>query len=286
MVVDMSLIQGDAVSFPRIGGDNEDVASVNEKLGLAIVLDGATPLSENIVLKSMGHNEVNKFIYTLTKFITSEVRNNPQQSLSKSVLNAGRLLEEKALLLGLPVGDSSPSAAMAVVRMQKNKTEICVIGDCTVVAQIGNQYTAYTSNDIRKLDREALAVLKLKLNAGMSYVVAKQQISNFLKKNRKRKNRPDGYYIADMSITGYKKVKSYTLHHVDALFLCTDGYEEAVAWGICHDIKELARQTISGNGQNILAALRKEQEDDPEIRKVVRFKPSDDASYAVLINHQ
>ena len=193
---------------------NEDIAIVKQDLGLALVIDGASPLSTNKTELELAHNNLIKFISTLAKNIVTEVSLDPSNVLQNLIKEAGRKVKKDWPLIGIdsPIYHNiSPSAALAVARLGKTKAEICILGDCTVVVKGDNHINVLQTNNIRSLDDNVMKILKVRMNNGESFEVARKNVQKLLEKNRNKRNTSKGYNIADLTCHGYNKMKVFNL---------------------------------------------------------------------------
>ena len=264
---------------------NEDIAVVKQDLGLALVIDGATPLSTNKTELELAHNNLIKFISTLAKNIVTEVSLDPSNVLQNLIKEAGRKVKQDWPLIGIdsPIYHNiSPSAALAVARLGKTKAEICILGDCTTVVKGDNHVNVLQTNNIRSLDDNVMKILKVRMNNGESFEEARKNVQKLLEKNRNKRNTSKGYNIADLTCHGYNKMKVFNLHNINSIFLCTDGYEQLINMGICPNFEELNNQVLNGQGIELIDKLRDAEEKDKECKRHIRLKSSDDASFAFL----
>ncbi|WP_243124317.1 hypothetical protein [Clostridium sp. AWRP] len=85
-----------------------------------------------------------------------------------------------------------PAASIAIIRINNNKVEYFLLGDCTLIVENNNGNSSIIKQTLLdKLDNIAKAEMnELMLNEGISFVEARQRINPLLIKHRLLKNTP------------------------------------------------------------------------------------------------
>lgn len=271
-------------------GANEDFAFTSQMEGCAAVLDGASGLTGKLLTGFPSDSA----------WFSSRLGLNLQASFQGKDVGILEALEAAGkrtamdytnVTSGKPVArEDEPSATLALVKWHASSgsgvLEAAVLGDCACVVHRRDGMAEVLEDDhLSRLDGQAIDRLtSLMRDGGLPFAEARERINDKLIENRLLRNRKGGYWIADISCEGYSHAvtKAMSLSDVQGVFLCTDGYANAVNMGVCSDIADLADKVRQGHGRAILDALREREAADSEMTSHPRFKISDDATYVYL----
>lgn len=272
-------------------GVNEDFAEANLFNNYCLVLDGASGLTKKN--QTGWKSDSAWFSRTLG------------ENLAYAIADKGKVLESVLAEAGVKTAqeyhrlvhgcelarEDEPSAALVIARWGKEASRKCVevaaLGDCLCVVgfQDGTADIVYDNRlDIRaKKVRDRMR--HLILEDSHSSLKAREIINEDLLEIRSLRNQEGGYFIADPSCVGYGQasVKRYSGHEIRYLFMCSDGFYNAVKIGICSSFVDLAERVVRGEGKEIMNKLRAFEHADSEMLRYQRFKICDDATYALVV---
>lgn len=124
-----------------------------------------------------------------------------------------------------------PSASIIICRKRENYIDIFSLGDCLILIKEKNQREISVINDYRHNFLDNLVINRIKELAKEKNISVKEarneeEIKNMLILNRKKINRPNGYYAASIkpSATKYAYSKTYLADDLEKIFICSDGF--------------------------------------------------------------
>lgn len=271
-------------------GANEDYAFASQFESCAGVLDGASGLTGRVLTGYPSDSAW--FSYRLGTNLRGLLHRD-DLGILEALRDAGDLTanEYKSITANESVArEDEPSAALAIVKWgcscDEDVLEAAVLGDCLCVVDRKDGSTEILKDNLLSgFDNQAIDLLgKYIHDEGLSFKEAREKINDMLIENRLLRNREDGYWIADISCMGYPhaEIRRESLSNIQGIFLCSDGFANAVSMGVCSNLNELANEVKQGRGQEILNALRKAESSDSEIVEHPRFKKSDDATFVYV----
>lgn len=179
-------------------------------------------------------------------------------------------------------GMGTPAAAVAVLRRRGTELEYLVLADTSVVVDTTSGGVQVITDDrVRYADPGAIErTLGMKVGSPEhARSVAEMSVTQLVKRNV-----PDGYWVAstdpqaaENAITGRIPVASVRRVAVltDGASCVVDAYRN-LQWGTMLD-------WVQDRGpRNLISHIRKLERSDPEGAQWPRFKPSDDATVALL----
>lgn len=271
-------------------GTNEDFFFASQTEGFAAVLDGASGLTGK---QLTGFSSDSAWF---SSQLGSNLRTTLQDKnieILKALDKAGKLTAKDYVNItgGKSIArEDEPSATLAFVRWERSSDspilEAAVLGDCTCVLHYcDGTADILEDNHLAKFSKRAIDRLNsLMRDEGLSTADAREKVNDTLIEIRLLRNRGGGYWVADISCEGYSHAvtKAVSLDDVQGIFLCTDGYANAIKMGLCTDVLDLANQVRRGHGRTLLKALRKREALDSDMAQHPRFKIHDDATYIYI----
>lgn len=180
-----------------------------------------------------------------------------------------------------------PSAGIVLVRWNEKELECFILGDCQLWVRDSNGVRKIADYKLERFDKEALNAMQKYIDQGYTLEKARECIKHMLVENRLKTNKKDGYWSLSFSreavcnslndvvlFDNENKMIDFLLSS-DGFYAITDKYKkmnEAEVFDYAHNqgLKALCNY------------IRQIEEADPEAKKYVRFKKSDDASAVFL----
>lgn len=264
---------------------NEDYAIVWPQKGCAVLTDGATGLTKvNLIQKE---SDAAWYARELSLAIGEHM---PQASDAQTALrDAGASVARRYLELDgakdLKKADL-PNGSVGVVTWTETLVSIYLLGDCTAVVGLRDRSTV-TVHDatLDRLDHTNYELMHAYATKhGSTMAQARIALNKCFIRNRLKMNRPDGYWAADISCRGFghELVRRFGLQDVAFVFVCSDGFAQAVDMGVEGCVETLARRVAAGEGSELGRVLRAAEQRDAGCWRVHRSKTSDDATYLVV----
>lgn len=256
--------------LPAIPGGNQDRVLVSERA--VVVLDGVTG-TDNVV-------DVVDYVDALGARLIKLLDGEPERSLPDVVTIA---LADLVTDLGVAVG-RCPAATIAMARDTGSAVEVLVLCDSPVyVATETGTHRLWDSRlaDLPAVNRQA-ALDRLADGSGFDETHRQLQVAMQADKARWR-NQVNGYWIAEADPRAGQNavVRTFPTTSVRWCALLTDGADEPIRHlGI--DIDAVASYDERALAE-LLARLHSwEAHDDPDARRLPRFKRHDDKTIAVM----
>jgi hypothetical protein len=256
-------------------GLNEDWMACSSDL--VVVLDGATVRTES----GCSHGPA----WYARKLGAAIISHAATRSRSLQEILAEAIQDVATLHIGTcDLNDpAAPSAAVAIVRVEGDYIRYLVLGDVTVVADLGHEVAAVSD------DRVSKTALNERKEADSLPIGSPEKTAAMLRMKEAElaaKNTPGGYWIAgsDPGAVNYAITGEWTTETVCRLAVLTDGaarfantFRPGVGW-------EAVLEILKHNGPGrLIEHVRLFEHADPEGRRFARNKKSDDATvvYAV-----
>lgn len=185
--------------------------------------------------------------------------------------------------LDLPHDYDPPAACFIIAKRYAGGWQALRLGDSCLLARGADRSTrifAASPNNVfdHWLAREA----RKRRDEGVLDVKALlAEFAPQLRAGRAKRNRPDGYSILECSRDSLAMPELIDLGWPAEILLCTDGYYRAVDHYGLFDDAQLLDASAAGVEQ-VLAALRAVEAEDPDCRRFPRFKPADDGTAMML----
>ncbi|MEU4065891.1 protein phosphatase 2C domain-containing protein [Streptomyces wedmorensis] len=260
----------EASSRGRPGRDNEDFAIWDD--GVAVVLDGAGMPD---ALHPPCIHGVSWFAKTLGTALRSAARDSEtlQGALASAIVHTAGLHRDTCA-----VDDPlSPSATLAVLRLQGDVVEWLVLGDCTLALEYAGSVEAISDGRLASVATEERAAMKA---APPGSAERRQLHARLVQAERALRNRPGGYWVAaaDPQAAGAAMHGSHPREEVTRAALLTDGAARFTTtfaltdWAGCLDVLE-------GQGpEQLIRRVREAELRDTTLTRWPRSKPHDDAT--------
>ena len=261
---------------------NEDYAYSCEQF--IFVADGATGLTDK---KYTSHESDARWFAQRLGVLLQERLHDMSRTINDIVSEVtSELSTEYNELLSGDVCDTldMPSAGISILRINGETLEHFQLGDC--MALIIDKYGV-----VKKLFNESLTNLDNEVIRNMVDISREKNIPIsetlvFVKDqlicNRRKLNKPGGYWILDPTGIGIKHAleSKFSVKDVKSFAVMSDGFYEIVDLFKLYDYKTLMEKMCSNSLERLYDELYQEQEADPTLDKYPRFKLRDDASVA------
>lgn len=243
----------------------------------AVVLDGATPFVPVDV-------DTATYVDTLGGHIVDALGQEPAGDLGDLVAESIRLTTQ---VLDLHPGNA-PSSTVAILRVRPDVVDLYALGDGAIY--YGKDRAALELTDLRvsELGIPEHDQYRERLGKGHGYDDQHREIVNRLqRKQRRRRNRPDGYWIAEADAEAAQHALTRTLppDAISWAVLATDGaYVPLRHLGL-----DAWHSVAHADAASLAALLRRcvdwESVTDPDGQELPRAKMSDDKTLlAVLLD--
>ncbi|NOX83557.1 MAG: protein phosphatase 2C domain-containing protein [Alphaproteobacteria bacterium] len=264
---------------------NEDFFGWTQKA--AWVLDGATGVSDE---KLPYPSDAYWFVRTFSRFLDFELLTTPEAP-TLDIMNRAIASTRNKYLEGSANSDRSstlaPSAAFVMVRMLGGAIEIASLGDCKALFtdETGDTRIFYDDSLEPFENRTQIALREIrKYNPDLSHAELVSKLTPFMKENRQKMNQPDGYRILSLTEINVDdlNIQRAPLNAGDSLALMSDGflrYTETFELGNYTDLFERVQKNPL---LYVADDVRGAENADPECRKYIRVKKSDDATCVVV----
>jgi len=248
----------------------------------AWVIDGATGVSEN---KLPYPSDAYWFVRTFSRFLDQGLLTTPQAT-TFDILNAA-ISQTRSQYGNNNEIETAPSAAFIMVRLLEENIEVCSLGDCKALflSDLGKLEYFYDAS-LEPFENKTLDALK-KFRSEQPEVLQQeiiQQLKPVIRENRRFMNQPNGYSILSLNEIDANALKVRYIPYRQNLKIAmmTDGflrYTETLGQGSYLDLYNRAMNTPL---DLILKEIRQLEQSDPECKKFVRVKRSDDATAIVV----
>ncbi|WML36697.1 protein phosphatase 2C domain-containing protein [Clostridium sp. OS1-26] len=273
----------DSISFPS-NKNNEDIVFASSFYGW--VIDGATGLAKKNITGCT--SDAAWFVKAWDEYLKKNIDN---MSLTlKQIINNGMEFVEREFYKLDKTNSidklSIPSASIALIRINNNKIEYFLLGDCTLIAEnVDGKHIKIKDKSVEKLDGIAIEELKGYMKEdGLNFNEARNRVSDLLIKHRLLKNTPKGYWVLefnreaiDNAIVGELEFEQYK-----KVLLMSDGFA-----AIADVYKHIEHSSIIGAveklGLNrVYEIIREIENEDIDMKKYPRLKVGDDASAIIF----
>ncbi len=264
---------------------NEDIAYAEDTYGW--VIDGATGLNKINLTGSKGDvywfvNEWNNYL----KENISDKSKGIKEIISEGLDRISNKFNEVSALKH-PNKVDLPSASIALIRINNNKVEYFLLGDCTMIVQDSNgKSTIIKQTLLDQFDNIAKAEMrKLIVNDGLSFTEARQNITPILIKHRLLKNTSEGYWTLGFDKNAVENSICGCFDFVECkkALLMTDGFSAIFDNYNYIDSDDIISIIEKQGLHQIYNSIRLIEEDDSDVVKFSRFKKSDDASAIIFL---
>ncbi|GAA3076837.1 protein phosphatase 2C domain-containing protein [Streptomyces roseofulvus] len=262
-------------SVPRPHGANEDFAISGPTA--AVVLDGAGMAPG---MESGCRHGVAWYVEQLGRRMHAEAarQDSPLADCLAAAIESTAKLHRHTCAIDDPL---SPSATVAITRVRDDAFEWLVLGDCTVLIDVGGTAQAHSDDRLAHVAPKARQLLATRTPGTPERQKAHEALVH---EERTRRNTPGGYWVAAAdptaaheALTGMEKVS-----HTRRAALLTDGAARLVTtfhqtdWTGCLDL-------LSDYGpDHVIRKVREAEKPDPDLGRWPRSKQHDDATVAYV----
>ncbi|OXM54069.1 hypothetical protein CFP71_19890 [Amycolatopsis thailandensis] len=258
---------------PR-SSESQDRVAANENM--ALVLDGASAFEPVDVSTGL-------YVDHLAAAIKAHLEQEQDVDLRTVVAGA---IRDTASRLGLHPGNS-PSSTVSLLRARERHIDLLCLGDSAIYyGADSDEVSMLTDTRLSKLGIPEHQAYRERVAAGYGYDSRHRELLAALQREqRKRRNRPGGYWIAeaDPDAAFEAIVRTVPRKETSWAVLATDGaYSPMLHLGLAN-WAQLAHGSEAelGNLLDICAAW--EKRDDPNGRALPRAKVSDDKALAAVV---
>ena len=257
---------------------NEDCVYVCDKFGF--VIDGATGLfKENYSpLKS----DARWFAQFIKDFLVNNLTKkiSLQQILKECVIQVNKKYDS---FKDSQNAISRPSAGIALFRVNDDKVEFFVLGDCQIfVKSKSGNIQKLSLNDLPRLDQINISKMTMLAKIrNIDVIDARPLINDDLIATRLTQNTDKGYWILSNSIEAIDNGLYITMpiSEIRQIIAMTDGYSQIIDTFHLYTIQQISDLLENGTKlESLYEKLYNAQEKDKECNYYPRFKIRDDAS--------
>jgi len=258
---------------------NEDAMYVSEKFGF--VLDGATGLlKENV---SPIKSDAAWFTQTFREFFINNL-GDMSKSFQEIVIKG--IIEIDNTYMSFPNAEtvkSKPSSGAAIYRINNDKFEYFILGDCSfLIEDTKGTVTHLKLDDLTRLDAINInKMAKIAKEKGINVVDARELINDDLVKTRLMQNTDEGYWILsdDTEAPSHALVGEIPLENINQIVGTSDGFSQIYDTFFIYTKEELIEKLQNGTSiETLYKTLCTEQDKDALCNEKPRFKLRDDAT--------
>ncbi|HWP19351.1 MAG TPA: hypothetical protein VNO84_09500 [Burkholderiaceae bacterium] len=269
----------DLHSISQAGGQiNED--GLGHRAHAAWLLDGATSISGR---RLADETDASWFVRQVCEALSSA---HPSAELRETLAAAVGRAQSLGTQLWADWGSGvdTPSASFAAAQLDANRLRLFNLGDCRILYQLDQQpMQSFGSCAVAELDAQLLQrYTELRQTAPTStHRDLWQQLVPLIRANRRRMNRPDGYWVLSPDASSLAQLQEYVLSFdLEAhVVLATDGlYRWVDTYLIGTEQEFFSRAFEPGGLEQLLLQVREAERIDAEAKRFPRVKLKDDAS--------
>ena len=240
-----------------------------------IVLDGASAIEPASVPPGV-------YADHLGASIAAALTARPEAALTSALAEA---IEAAAGTLGL-AGDSCPSSTVAMARVTRDGADLLVLGDSFIFYDMGPGAGVLTDDRLGELRLPEQSRYRERLAAGGGYDDAHRALLRALQRGqRKHRNRPGGYWIAETAPVAARQARTLTLpaSATSWIVLATDGAVNTVRHLGLDDWQAVARYAPAELARLLQRCHDWEARTDPGGQRFPRAKRHDDKTIASVL---
>lgn len=268
------------------GDCNDDRAGQTGKF--AWVIDGATDLVEMPLAGNTSDAEW--FAECAHNWMTAHADGLPPEMPLTSIIDA--LTEAMAVAFARnrkrapEHGWEHPSAAILMTRRTERGVQFFSVGDCTMLVDAGDSVRRYGTVAADAGDQWLIErIERRRLEAGQPVSgQPRSLVVEDLRRARNRMNMPDGYGVLSIAPppAAFCIEGDIQIEGGGRVLLATDGFMRLCDVFRAYDDKQLALAVRTGALPDLLAELRRMENDDADCVRFPRAKTSDDATALYL----
>jgi hypothetical protein len=246
------------------------------------VIDGATGCYKN---RLAGYpSDANWYAGTINGYFERNL-SDTSRTLSAIAADAAKFAGEQ--YARLTAGESAdpdayPCATVAAARINSDRLETFLIGDCSIVFSSAGKITAAHDERGHRFEEPLIRDMhEYIISTGCRVGEAREHFAARFRGNRSYKNKEDGFYVLefDPQAATHAVTGTYPAADVDELLLATDGfYRAADVFGICDGDAGLLEAVRSSGLPAVFSGISDREKSDPDCRKYPRTKQFDDCS--------
>lgn len=261
-----------SVSVQGIGEINEDIFGGKGKRFW--VFDGATPVSGNRYYSDVSDAH---YIVNLFNEMMIELDTGKDSNIDLLIRCKDEILSKVINIKNVP-DDEQPSFALAIVNIEEDEIELTVLSDCYVLLIGSEKVKVITDTRINVVAERSKRLLNEIETQEVTEEVARKQLKDQYKKNRKLMNKEGGYFVGTFDGKGFSQALNISVskREVEKVLICTDGFFKAFELNLV-SFEGLLRNEATLD--DIIIRLRKYEKN---ITKTLT-KKMDDAT-AIMIN--
>lgn len=264
------------------GEFNEDVAGIS-RYG-AWVLDGATGLNNKKIVSD--ESDAKWYVDWWNNYLSQNI--DKDFSLKDILYNGIDIVtrEYKNTVGNTKVDKLDiPSCSIVIIKYYKDKLEYLVLGDCTLLTKVNNNYNCIKDESVCRLDEVVFNSIKNIENINeLSLLDKKNKVLPVIIENRLKKNTKEGYWIlefnkdaVDNAIHGFIDVKDEI-----SIVLASDGFSCAFDRYNLVNKKDVFSIVQNEGIDHIYNKIRNLEREDLNGIVYPRFKVSDDSTCVYL----
>ena len=264
------------------GEFNEDVAGMT-RYG-AWVLDGATGLNNKKIVSD--ESDAKWYVDWWNNYLSQNI--DKDFSLKDILYNGIDIVtrEYKNTVGNTKVDKLDiPSCSIVIIKYYKDKLEYLVLGDCTLLTKVNNNYNCIKDESVCRLDEVVFNSIKNIENINeLSLLDKKNKVLPVIIENRLKKNTKEGYWIlefnkdaVDNAIHGFIDVKDEI-----SIVLTSDGFSCAFDRYNLVNKKDVFSIVQNEGIDHIYNKIRNLEREDLNGIVYPRFKMSDDSTCVYL----
>lgn len=264
------------------GEFNEDVAGIS-RYG-AWVLDGATGLNNKKIVSD--ESDAKWYVDWWNNYLSQNI--DKEFSLKDILYNGIDIVtrEYKNTVGNTKVDKLDiPSCSIVIIKYYKDKLEYLVLGDCTLLTKVNNNYNCIKDESVCRLDEVVFNSIKNIENINeLSLLDKKNKVLPVIIENRLKKNTKEGYWIlefnkdaVDNAIHGFIDVKDEI-----SIVLTSDGFSCAFDRYNLVNKKDVFSIVQNEGIDHIYNKIRNLEREDLNGIVYPRFKMSDDSTCVYL----
>lgn len=264
------------------GEFNEDVVGIS-RYG-AWVLDGATGLNNKKIVSD--ESDAKWYVDWWNNYLSQNI--DKDFSLKDILYNGIDIVtrEYKNTVGNTKVDKLDiPSCSIVIIKYYKDKLEYLVLGDCTLLTKVNNNYNCIKDESVCRLDEVVFNSIKNIENINeLSLLDKKNKVLPVIIENRLKKNTKEGYWIlefnkdaVDNAIHGFIDVKDEI-----SIVLTSDGFSCAFDRYNLVNKKDVFSIVQNEGIDHIYNKIRNLEREDLNGIVYPRFKMSDDSTCVYL----
>lgn len=239
------------------------------------LLDGATPP------EGKGNHELTyRYVHALDRYFSELAKSaeDPQDLLFNAIKRVKMEFEQEGLTA------HPPSSTVVIVQTLSSGLRYLVLGDSFLCVRIRGKTTTITDNRLSSVAVRERAIVNGLREQGISensseYVEARRTL---VRTESECKNKPGGYWIAELNPDAAKEALTGTLPMPDFVFAATDGLERLVSLFEAYPNLEEPGEAISEKTDAYIFNQLRSLEENPKNFKRPISSKHDDASYFLL----